>query len=123
MTTTTTTTRRRRRNDHDPSSSSSLSPDLIRNLSRHQYGSLKFIHDNHVSLDYLRNAHANTLGSLAERGYLQRDGENVVLSQAGIDALHVYTHASLNERAHEGELTDRCMRLLKHVRRGIAKTA
>jgi len=99
-----------------------VTPETPRNLSRHQYGSLKFIAHNNVTLEYLRHAHANTLGSLAERGYLERSGELIVLSQSGKLALDTYSQASLNERGHEGELTERCLRLLKHTRR-ISKTA
>ena len=92
----------------------------LRPLSRHQYGTLKFIHDSHVTLAYLRHAHANTLGSIAQRGYLQKvstgDESPIVLSKAGEEALRLYATATMNERSHEGELTDRCLRLLRHVR-------
>ena len=98
-----------------------------KNLSRHQYGSLRFIHTNKVTFSYLRNAHANTLGSLAQRGYLQRLGAGddalITLSPSGEAALRSYSQGSLNERAHEGELTERCQRLLKHVRRNVVSMA
>lgn len=92
----------------------------LRPLSRHQYGTLKFIHDNKVTMAYLRHAHANTLGSIAQRGYLQKSGQGddaeIFLTKAGVEALRLYMTASLNERTHEGELTERCLRLLKHTR-------
>lgn len=93
----------------------------LRPMSKHQFGTLRFIAENHVTLDYLRIAHANTLGSLAQRGYLSLAGAGekagVLLTKAGIEALRTYLHASLNERSHEGELTDRCTRLLKFAKR------
>lgn len=96
-------------------------PDPIRVLSRHQYGTLLFIFSNKVTMEYLRHAHANTLGSLAYRGYLKLvgtgDHQEVELTKAGDEALRTYREATLNERIHEGELTDRCLRLLRHGRR------
>lgn len=92
----------------------------FRTLSRHQYGTLKFINDNHVTLEYLRHAHANTLGSIAYNGWIVKRGAGesaeVVLTKAGEEQLKIYTHASLNERSHEAELTERCRRLIMHSR-------
>ena len=89
----------------------------LKPLSRHQYGTLKFINESNVTLAYLRHAHANTLGSLAQRGYLQKEGSHdnsrVVLTKSGLNALGSYMTASMNERSHEGDLTERCMRLLR----------
>lgn len=97
------------------------SPKLPNNLSRHQYGTLKFIRHNAPSIVYLHRAHANTLGSLAYRGYLRRVGTGdsavVMLTSAGENAYLTYDTASLNERAKEKDLTERCMRLLQHSRR------
>lgn len=99
----------------------------LRNLSRHQYGTLKFISQNHVTIEYLRNAHANTLGSLAYNNWIAKKGTGekaeVVLTKSGEDELRMYNEASLNERLHEGELTDRCMRLLQHSRSKVASIA
>ena len=97
-------------------------------LSRHQYGTLKFLAHNKVTMSYLRVAHANTLGSLAYRGYLMRlgpdDTDIVALTKSGQEALRYYEEASLNERGHEGELTSRCERLLKYsTRRNVTQMA
>lgn len=105
--------------------------DLPKNLSRHQYGDLKFIHSHTPTLGYLRKAQANTLSSLAYRGYLRRHGSGdealVFLTALGEEALASYEKASLNERKIEKELTERCMRLLQHSRRqnvvGMKKSA
>jgi hypothetical protein len=97
---------------------------LYRTLSRHQYGTLKFIHHNHVTLEYLRHAHANTLGSVAQNGWIAKRGagekSEVVLTAVGEEQLRLYNQASLNERSHEAELTDRCLRLLQVSRRQAA---
>ena len=98
-----------------------------RNLSRHQYGTLKFINDNHVPLSYLRHAHGNTLGSVAYNGWIAKrgSGENaeVVLTKAGEEQLRIYMQASLNERSHEADLTERCQRLLMHTRAQVVRMA
>jgi len=95
--------------------------EVPKNLSRHQYGTMRFLAHNKVTMSYLRVAHANTLGSLAYRGYLVRlgpgDDAEVALTKSGEEALRYYEQASLNERGHEGELTDRCQRLLKYSAR------
>lgn len=92
----------------------------FRTLSRHQYGTLRFINDNHVTLGYLRHAHANTLGSIAYNGWITKRGSGedaeVVLTKSGDEQLRTYSHATMNERSHEAELTDRCRRLLMHTR-------
>jgi hypothetical protein len=91
------------------------------NLSRHQYGTLKFIHEHDVTLAHLKRAHGNTLGSLAYRGYLRKvgssDAAQVFLTEDGIGALKLYKDAGMNERQHEHELTERCQRLIQHSRR------
>ena len=95
----------------------------MRTLSWHQYGTLKFIAENTPTLAYLRIAHAATLTSLLHpgRNYLYVTGRGdeavVVLTKTGDDALRTYTNATLNERHQERELTERCLRLLKHARR------
>lgn len=99
----------------------------LRNLSRHQYGTLRFIAQNHVTIEYLRHAHANTLGSIAYNGWIMKKGTGekaeVVLTKSGEEELRMYNEASLNERQKEGELTERCLRLLAHSRNKIASIA
>lgn len=99
---------------------------LPKYLSRHQYGTLKYINQEHPTLATLRMAHAGTLSSLLHpsRGYLIMiphggDKENaiVALSKTGDEALRSYEQAGLNQRSHEMDLTERCMRLLQHARR------
>jgi hypothetical protein len=91
-----------------------------RNLSRHQYGTLKFIKQNRVTLAYLGHAHGNTLGSVIANRWIVVAGRSedspVILTPDGENALRTYTHATLNERAHEGDLTERCARLLRYSR-------
>lgn len=98
----------------------------IRNLSRHQYGTLKLIAEARVTLDYMRNVSATTISSLAYRGYLRLSGTGgdavVNLSATGEEALRVYSQATANMRQHEAELTERTLRLLKHSRRAAVHT-
>jgi len=96
-----------------------------RNLSRHQYRTLRYIRDHRIGMASLRHAQGNTIGSLAYNDYIRRLGSgeaaDVIITQRGADALAAYEQGGMNERLHEGEVTQRCLRLLKHVRR-IAET-
>ena len=98
-------------NEHD---------EIVKPLSRHQYGSLRYFSKGSVTLDQLRNAHATTLGSLLIRGYLQKQGSVIVLTKRGGEALRLYDQATINERSHEGDLTERCLKLLRYSRRVVA---
>lgn len=91
-----------------------------RNLSRHQYRTLRYIKNHQVTMAALRRAHGNTLGSLAQNDYIRRigagDGAEVVLTQRGLTALDSYNESGMNERKHAADVTERCLRLLRHVR-------
>ncbi len=96
------------------------------NLSRHQYGTMRYINQETPTLEVLRIAHAGTLSSLlgSNRNYLSlsphgpdQEKATVSLSKDGLQALRVYEEAGLNTRAHEKELTERCLRLLQLARR------
>lgn len=90
-----------------------------RSISRHQYGMLKFIHENHVTRAYLRHANGGTLGSVAHWRWITagpKDEDPVVLTKEGLEELEAYSRATFRERTTEGELTDRCQRLLKYSR-------
>lgn len=93
------------------------------NLSRLQYGDLRFIHRNRVTMGRLRSANLTTLTSLAYRGYLRRTGAgedaDVFLTPEGEMALDAYESATLNTKARESDLTERCLRLLRHSRRVV----
>lgn len=94
---------------------------LPKNLSRLQYGDMKYIHQNAPTMQHLRKANMTTLTSLAYRGYLRKTGmgelARVVLTHDGEQALEAYDAATLNQRAREYELTERCLRLLQYSRR------
>ena len=96
----------------------------LQNLSRLQYGDLRFIHRNRVTMGHLRLANLTTLTSLAYRGYLRRSGAGedaeVLLTPEGETALSAYEDAALNTKARESDLTERCLRLLRHSRRVVA---
>lgn len=91
------------------------------NLSRHQYGDLLYISRNRPTMHQLRLANMNTLTSLAQRGYLFKvgptDDSEVMLTKAGEEALRLYQQAGMNERMHEADITERCLRLLRYSRR------
>ena len=95
--------------------------DSPKNLSRHQYGDLLFIHRNRVTMATLRKANMITMTSLAARGYLRRVGTGedteIMLTPAGEMALKTYTDATMYERKAESDITERCARLLRHSRR------
>lgn len=92
-----------------------------RNMSRYQYGLLKYVRNNHVTLEQLRVAHGTTLGSVAYWGWIARTSSNddspIVLTKTGRAELEAYEAADLPIRSTEGELTERCLRLLMHSRR------
>ena len=96
----------------------------LRNLSRSQYGALRFISDNKVTLTSLRLAHAGTISSLAYHDWIRKlgtgDDAAIVLTAKGEDELQSYEHAIVPERKHEYDLTDRTMRLLKMTRNVVA---
>jgi hypothetical protein len=76
-----------------------------------------------VSPGHLHLANLTTLTSLAYRGYLRAcygRGPDVLLTQEGEAALDAYESASLNTKARESDLTERCQRLLRHSRRVVA---
>lgn len=89
-------------------------------MSRHLYGTLKYIHNKHPSLEHLRHAHAGTLSALGFREFVEAVGPGekaiVVPTRAGEAALKLFQDSSLRERAHEMELTERTMRLLRHAK-------
>ena len=96
----------------------------LQNLSRLQYGDLKYIHRNRVTMGHLRLANLTTLTSLAYRGYLRRvgasDDAEIFLTPEGEAALDAYESATMNTKARESDLTERCLRLLRHSRRVVA---
>jgi hypothetical protein len=96
----------------------------LRNLSRNQYGALRFIGDNNVTLRSLRMAHAGTISSLAYHDWIRKLGAGedaaIILTAKGEEELRSYEHAILPERKVEHDLTDRTMRLLKMTRNIVA---
>ena len=96
---------------------------LPRNLSRLQYGDLRYIHRNKMTMAHLRSANLTTMTSLAYRGYLRRVGtlENgeIFLTPEGEEALKSYETATLYTKERESDPTERCLRLLRHSRRNV----
>ena len=92
-----------------------------RNLSRHQFPTLRYIRDHRVTLQELRKFHGTTLSSLAYLGYIAKAGTGdiaeIVVTSSGENALRLYTEGAYNQRLHEGDLTERTRTLLRHVRK------
>lgn len=93
----------------------------MKNLSKYQYGLLKYVESHRVTLEGLQTAHGGTLGSALDRGYLARGTEadgviTIHLTEEGRAALNEYSTSSIRQRLHPGPLTDHCARMLRAVR-------
>lgn len=80
-----------------------------------QYGTLKYLINHEVSIEDLRIYNLTTLGSLLQRGYLQRQGTKLAVTEKGIEAYQLYHTGGPNYRQREGELSER-VRLMLHLR-------
>lgn len=81
-------------------------------MSKLQYGTLRFLVHHQVEVEHLMVYNLTTLGSLIERGYVQRSGNYVTVTKAGEEAYMSYHRAGPNYRLHAGELSDRVRGLL-----------
>ncbi len=93
----------------------------LRNLSVHQFGTLRYVKEQPVTVETLEGVHGGTLWSLLHRKYLTKGEDHgrqtrIVLTRAGEEELHSYTHAEARQRAHVGDLTERCARMLRVAR-------
>jgi hypothetical protein len=110
----------------------------LRNLSRWQYGTLVWLHDNRVTEDDLRGVNMNTAWSLlhatpnqphplAARVRESNGSVRIALTRQGIEAMNLYRRPEPAARATERDLTERVARLLATVRviraRAAAKAA
>lgn len=80
-----------------------------------QYGTLKFLLAHEVNVEHLRVYNLTTLGSLIQRGYIQRQGTRISVTESGTQAYQLYHTAGPNYRKREGELSER-VRLMLHIR-------
>ena len=83
-------------------------------MTAHQYGTLKYIINNTVTISDLGLYSMNTLGSLIQRGWVKRDGNSITPTQDGINAYYDYYKAPPNYRKVEKDISER-VRLMLHI--------
>lgn len=90
-------------------------------ISRHQYGTLRYVRDHQPTVAELRDINNLTLGSLGHWHWTRLNGSGehatLTITPLGIEVLRAYEGADVNRRLHEAEMTERCLRLLRYSRR------
>jgi hypothetical protein len=84
-------------------------------MSNLQFGTLRYFVRNAGAVDTLGAYNMGTLGSLIQRGYLERRGGVITATKLGQEAYESYHNSQPNYRQRAGELSDR-VRLLLHIR-------
>jgi hypothetical protein len=72
-------------------------------MSPLQYGTLKYIANHEVNIEYLHLIHQGTLGSLLVRGWIVRHGNMLVLTETGEHVLSGYNLAKPKYRTNENQ--------------------
>ena len=90
-------------------------------MSSLQYGTLKYIIDHEVTVGDAQMINMSTLGSLAQRGWVARDGNRIVPTKVGHLASDSYRLAKANFRQNEADISDRVRGLLKISEMRIVK--
>lgn len=85
-------------------------------MTQHQYGTLKFIINNDITIDNLGHYSMATVGSMIIRKWVKRDGNRVIPTQEGIEAFNSFFKAQPNYRKNEADITER-VRTLLHISR------
>lgn len=83
-------------------------------MSNLQYRTLRYFIHNDVQVDHLGIYNLSTLGSLVQRGWLERNGNLIRCTERGHEAYRAYHSGGPNYRQHEGDLSDR-VRLMLHI--------
>lgn len=83
-------------------------------MTAHQYGTLKYIINNDVTLTELGHYSMTTLGSMVIRRWVIRDGNKVIPTQEGIEAFNNYFRAAPNYRKVDKDISER-VRSLLHI--------
>lgn len=81
-------------------------------MSHYQFATLKYLRNHDVHIDYVRSLHMGTIGSLLYRGWIQRSGGKVTLTDAGNEAFERYSNSGPNHRKQEGEISERVALML-----------
>lgn len=90
-------------------------------MSHLQFGTLKYIRNHDVSVDYIRILHMGTMYSLISRGWIQRSGGKIVITRAGEDAYELYAQGAPSYRKQEGNISERVALMLSlKTREGAA---
>lgn len=84
-------------------------------MTHRQLGTLKFIQTHEVGMEYVRKFNLTTFGSLFVRGWIKRNGSDVVLTDLGREVYEQYTRPEPTYRKEEGELSARVSQML-HLR-------
>ena len=88
-------------------------------MTAHQYGTLKYVVNNVVTVSELGHYSMSTLGSLVQRGWVKRDGNKIEPTQDGMDAYYNYFKATSNYRKVDKEISER-VRLMLHINKLVA---
>lgn len=83
-------------------------------MTFHQYGTLKYILSHDVQVTNAGSLSMVTFGSLVKRGWIQRVGTKLELTDAGYAAYGDYHNAKANFRKYDTGLTEH-VRTMLHV--------
>lgn len=90
-------------------------------MTYRQYGTLRYILGHEINAEYVRRFNLTTFGSLLQRGWIKRTGDEIILTEKGLQAFDQYNRALPSYRKYEGELSDRVALMLNLKHQGIVK--
>lgn len=88
-------------------------------MTFHQYGTLKYVMTHTVTVEDAGILSMVTFGSLIQRGWIQRNGNNLELTSDGYAAYDLYSKAQANFRKVDTGLTEH-VRTMLHISKLIA---
>jgi len=83
-------------------------------MSSLQFGTLKYLIAHEITVEHLGIYNLTTLGSLIQRGWVERQGSKIAVTKDGQEAYDSYSRGGPNYRLKEGELSER-VRLMLHI--------
>ena len=89
-------------------------------MSHLQFGTLKYVINHEISIQYARILNMGTLGSLVRRGWINRVGDKIEATRAGLEAYGEYQHGTANYRKQEAEISERVALMLKLISKEAA---
>ena len=81
-------------------------------MTHRQYGTMRYIISHVVTTSHVRAYNLTTFGSLLVRGWAVRNGNHIIPTEAGLEAVNQYSHSTITMRKTEGELSERVALLL-----------